>query len=31
VWQFISELRADPAHWQHVISIGKTATFRRIA
>jgi predicted O-methyltransferase YrrM len=31
VWKFIGELRGDSAHWQHVISVGKTATFQRIA
>lgn len=31
VWRFVGEVRADTAHWTHVISIGKTATFQRIA
>ena len=31
VWKFIGELRSITAQWQHVISVGKTSTFRRIA
>ena len=31
VWRFVGEVRADAARWQHVISVGKTATFQRLA
>ncbi len=31
VWQFTGEVRSDTTHWKHILSIGKTAAFQRLA